>query len=293
MAHILKNEHIRLHLNLPGEHYHRVRYDWTGLISRVDYRDITITGSESPHPRPSDGLGHGFCNEFGIKTPVGYDEIPPGGWFHKIGVGLLQRDEQPYDFLKDYPNRPAAFSVEASEDYLRITSRGEIENGYGYELTKEIRLLESGFEIRYMLTNTGSKQLITTEYNHNFLALGDAVVGEDYQLSYPFALRESVLDENINPENLVVFHDQHVSFASSPSLPFFFSDLSGGQAVPATWTLAHKTKGIFISETGDFSTTAVHLWGARHVISPELYIRLNIAPGQTKAWTRTYHISIR
>jgi hypothetical protein len=35
--------------------------------------------------------GKGFYNEFGMDTALGFEEAAIGGWFHKIGVGLLKK----------------------------------------------------------------------------------------------------------------------------------------------------------------------------------------------------------
>lgn len=290
MDHLLENDTLSVQIQLPQEHYNRTRYDWTGMITNVKFRGNIISGFERSVQTLSDGLGQGFYNEFGIKTPVGYDDILPGEWFHKIGVGLLQRDNAPYNFLKDYKVKPAYFSVDVIETGLRVTCRGPLTNGYAYTLVKEISLRESGFEIHYALFNKGNKRIITTEYNHNFLSTAPTFNAQDYQLSYPFVLDESVLEENINPEGIVEFNEQHISFKGSPTLDFFFSDLTGGKKVPAKWTLHNRSTGISISETGDFSTSAVHLWGAGHVISPELYFNLDILPGYSMRWTRSYDI---
>lgn len=40
----------------------------------------------------------GFYNEFGIDTPIAYEETKEGGYFHKIGIGLLKKEEEQYWF---------------------------------------------------------------------------------------------------------------------------------------------------------------------------------------------------
>ncbi len=66
--------------------------------------------------------------------------------------------------------------------------------------------------------------------------------------------------------------------------------MSGGELVEASWKLAYLPGRIGVSEQGSFHTDAINLWGVGHVISPELFVRLNIAPGQSMAWRRTYEI---
>ena len=66
--------------------------------------------------------------------------------------------------------------------------------------------------------------------------------------------------------------------------------MSGGETVKAKWSLENHKSKIGISESGDFQTNAVNLWGCGHVISPELFFTINIQPGQSIAWTRCYSV---
>ena len=280
-----------MHVALPATEYLGTRYDWTGILTRVTYRGHLMTSAERPSLSAKDGIGQGFCNEFGIKVPVGYDEAQPGEWFHKIGVGLLQRDKEPYSFLKNYPLQTANFTTKGDLEKVLISCEGPLENGYAYKLDKTFHLLEDGFEILYQLKNTGNKPIKTNEYNHNFIAINGSTTGPNYLLKFPFQLDESVLDERINPEALVQFDDDHIRFSGVPEKDFFFSDLSGGNAQIAHWELSCTTSGITISETGDFPSKAFHLWGAGHVISPEMYVDINILPGAIQCWKRKYVFS--
>ena len=64
--------------------------------------------------------------------------------------------------------------------------------------------------------------------------------------------------------------------------------MTGGKRVKAQWKLGNKRNKICISEKGDFETNSINLWGCRHVISPELFIDINLKPDNTKKWSRTY-----
>ncbi len=288
MHHLLQNKLLTVQVALPATEYLGTRYDWTGMLTRVTYKGHLMTSAERPSLSAKDGIGQGFCNEFGIKAPVGYDEIQAGEWFHKIGIGLLQRDKGPYNFLRNYPVRSAKFTTELDLEKVHISCEGPLENGYAYKLDKTFHLLEDGFEILYQLKNTGTKSIITNEYNHNFIAINGSTTGSNYQIKFPFQLDESVLDERINPEALVQFGADQIGFSGAPEKDFFFSDLSGGKVQTAHWELSCTTSRLVISETGDFPSKAFHLWGSGHVISPEMYIDINLLPGATQRWKRTY-----
>ena len=52
----------------------------------------------------------------------------------------------------------------------------------------------------------------------------------------------------------------------------------------------HHATGIGLRETGSFPTSAINLWGWCHVISPELFIEINLEPGNAMEWSRQYHV---
>ena len=86
MPHILRNEDLEVHVDLPLENYNFSRFDWTGKIVRVKFQGIEITGVERMDPGSQNQVGKGFYNEFGIGHPPGFKEATTGGWFHKIGI---------------------------------------------------------------------------------------------------------------------------------------------------------------------------------------------------------------
>lgn len=290
MPHTLKNYKLEVHIDLPLEGYRHSRFDWTGKIIEVNYMGIPVSGHEIANQRENPLLGRGFYNEFGINSPLGYRETAIGDWFHKIGVGLLKKEESEYQFQKQYEIQPAEFNVDMESGKIRMTCQSASHNGYAYVLKKDIELLDDGFEVRYLLKNTGTKPIVTNEYNHNFLALNRQLLGKDDVLKFPFDLKPDLFDDTVNPEEIVTIGRSEIHFRGTPQKPFFFSNLSAGETVNAKWILENTHSKIGISEQGDFPTKSINLWGWGHVISPELFIELNIPAGQSKNWSRTYKI---
>lgn len=290
MTHILKNNHLEIHIDLPMAHYNYSRFDWTGKIVSVNYKGITISGVENRDSSSNNTIGRGFYNEFGIDRPVGFDEIEEGEFFHKIGIGLLKKEGKDYDFSRNYEIKPATFKVAYGMEMIQLECISQYANGYAYTLYKEIELLENGFIIRYHLKNTGDKTIKTDEYNHNFLAINKEVIGENYQLKFPFQLNQALFDANVNPDGKVDIQQQEVMFTGNPNDQFFFSNLTGNNTVKAGWELIHSDKRIGIRETGNFNTNKINLWGWQHVISPELFFDIHVEPGELVEWSRTYEI---
>ena len=291
MSHILKNKNLEIQIDLPAENYNFSRFDWTGNIVSVKFKNIQLASTESITYENEMQNGKGFYNEFGIDTALGFNEAVIGDWFHKIGVGLLKKDNEEYIFNRNYEIKPADFEIKYTSNTILITCKSEFNNGYSYVLKKEIKLEKHGFTINYDLENTGEKEINTDEYVHNFLAINKELIGRNYVLKFPFKLMPAFFLETVNPEQKVTIGQTDVTFNDSPKEQFFFSNLTGYKNVKPQWELKNLESKISISETGSFHTNKVNLWGWKHVISPELFIDISIKPGQNANWTRDYKIS--
>ncbi|NNL02194.1 MAG: hypothetical protein HKP39_07950, partial [Eudoraea sp.] len=177
MTHILKNKNLEIKIDLPLENYNFSRFDWTGKIVNVKFHNIQLSTSERTDGQNGNSFGKGFYNEFGIDTALGFEDTEIGGWFHKIGVGLLRKEDSQYLFSKNYEIKPAEFKINAESDRVLIRCKSEVSNGYAYLLQKEIQLAESGFILKYYLENTGEKDISTDEYVHNFTAINNDLIG--------------------------------------------------------------------------------------------------------------------
>ena len=290
MAHILKSNSLKVAIDLPLENYKGSRFDWSGKISSIRFKDLPLTTIEDAGSKDVNFLGKGLYNEFGITNPVGYNETPKGGWFHKIGVGLLKKEHKQYLFHRKHVIRPAHFDITYEDRKIIIICKSELLNGYSYILKKEISISENSFTINYFLHNTGEKKIITDEYVHNFMAINNALIGEDYTLKFPFPINSSLFDETVNSENKVEIGLDNVTFNKTPEKQFFFSNLTGGKELQAEWILTNLKANVGIKEFGSFKTDKINLWGWKHVISPELFFKISIDPKETVEWSRKFDV---
>ena len=290
MAHILKSNSLKVAIDLPLENYKGSRFDWSGKISSIRFKDLPLTTIEDAGSKDVNFLGKGLYNEFGITNPVGYNETPKGGWFHKIGVGLLKKEHKQYLFHRKHVIRPAHFDITYEDRKIIIICKSELVNGYSYILKKEISISENSFTINYFLHNTGEKKIITDEYVHNFMAINNALIGEDYTLNFPFPINSSLFDETVNSENKVEIGLDNVTFNKTPEKQFFFSNLTGGKELQAEWILTNLKANVGIKEFGSFKTDKINLWGWKHVISPELFFKISIDPKETVEWSRKFDV---
>ena len=289
MAHILKSNSLKVAIDLPLENYKGSRFDWSGKISSIRFKDLPLTTIEDAGSKDVNFLGKGLYNEFGITNPVGYNETPKGGWFHKIGVGLLKKEHKQYLFHRKHVIRPAHFDITYEDRKIIIICKSELVNGYSYILKKEISISENSFTINYFLHNTGEKKIITDEYVHNFMAINNALIGKDYTLKFPFQIDSTLFDETVNSENKVEIGSDNITFHETPKKQFFFSNLTGGKELQAEWMLTNLKTGVGIKEIGNFKTDKINLWGWKHVISPELFFKISVDPKKTIEWSRAFN----
>jgi len=290
MTHIIKNNTLEIAIDTPLENYKGSRFDWSGKISSIKFENLPLTTVEDTESKNIDFLGKGLFNEFGINSPLGFEETPMDGWFHKIGVGLIKKEHKEYLFHRNHLIKPAHFDITCEDQKIIIVCKSKPVNGYSYVLKKEITISENSFTINYLLLNTGEKKIVTDEYVHNFLAINNALIGEDYTLKFPFPINPSLFDETLNSENKVEIGLDNITFNKTPEKQFFFSNLTGGKELEAEWALTNLKANLGIKEIGNFKTNKINLWGWGHVISPELFFKISVDPKKTIEWSRKFEV---
>ncbi|WP_027628572.1 hypothetical protein [Ruminiclostridium cellobioparum] len=280
----LNNGRLSVRVSYPGEVYRGSRFDWNGFITQVTLDDrYTFCVPEALVPGVGSG-GQGFCGEFGNEQAIGYEETYVDNYFIKIGVGNLKKiDNKPYDFFRNYPVVPLAGSVTSSTGRVCFKVESGSNDGYSYTYNKDIKIDENFLTISYMLKNTGSKKFETTEYCHNFVGINNEFVSDSYELKIPGC----IIPENIVGE--IVLGESTITWPENGVEQEFYCVLKNYENAPEySWELFNHKTGAGIREAVDFEVAKFALWGSRHVISPETFIRLELAPGQTATWTRRY-----
>jgi len=286
---ILESSQLRVEVAEPGTRYRGTRFDWTALIIAVelDGRHRFCT-SESLQPGAGSG-GIGLCNEFGLGLPLGYDEAAPGEQFPKLGIGLLTRlDGAACDPMRTYPLAPFAMACERTARGARWTVEPRTCRGYAVRLGKELALEGAGLSLSYRLDNLGQRAIRTSEYNHNFIAIDGHPIGPDYRLatSAPIVALPGAAGVAVTAAGFS--WSEEVSGARQFSARGLSAPgLDGGFA----WTLRHQPSGVEVSETIDRQPALIGLWGRAHVVSPELFIDIDLAVGASMEWRRDYRFS--
>jgi hypothetical protein len=295
----LTDKSLALTVETAGEKYTGSRFDWNGTVVQVRYCSIPVLSQEKlPFHRNPRIDGRGLHNEFGIKNCIGYDEVPAGGLFPKIGTGWLVKNDKPYFFAAPYEVKRLQFSSEkTSPSEAVFTCISGEQNGYSYTYIKTISLDGNSFTIAYTLENTGTKNLATTEYVHNFLNPGRHGTGPHLSLSFPWSFSPERLAEDVKTDGVIGYNGNTMNIRSVPDHEFFtggtwqarddaesekYMTMKGG------WTLTDEKDHMTISERDSFVPCGADVWGHRADISPEIFTSFDIAPGASCSWSRTY-----
>ena len=289
MSFVLKNKNLCLEFHNSEEGYQGSRFTQIGKLFAISFKGVSFTTNELQNGFSKEH-GTGFYNEFDIDTALGYEETKKGDWFHKIGVGLLKKEDEVYDFLKKYECNKAAITAQLSENSMVFEANQKEYNGYGYHLKQEYILNGNGFSINYRLENTGSKTIKTSEYNHNFLQIQNALISPAYRLNFIPEIKMSKHSEFVNPNDAVDFNEKQLTFKATPESDFFISDVQAKSGIILGWELVQKS--FKIKAATNFTPTKMNIWGTGHVMSPELFAEIMVKPDEVKTWNRSYEFEV-
>ena len=288
----IKNDTLKITLHAPdGEkgYYRGTRFDWAGVFHSIEYKGCNYTEEwfESYSPVMHDAVC-GPAEEF---SPIGLDDASVGEPFLKIGVGVLEKMEGPYDRFKLHN------IIDPGRRTLCVTENTAVFGHFidsEYEYIKEITITgENSFRISHCLKNTGRKALKGDVYNHNFFTLGLLETGESRQLDFPF-----------KPEGDWRAEYSEVGFTGSGIR--FTRTLQKGESVftgnlhesgkglagsPNAFALREKQTGRGVDAACSEPMTKAVFWSNHRIACIEPYIDFCVDPGQTLAFSIEYRLS--
>lgn len=279
----LQNERLKIEIQEPGLFYRGSRFDWTGFISQITLDDAVnyCVPEQLEAGKGSGGLG--FCNEFGIDQPIGYDQLSVGELFPKIGIGLLKKDQgEVYDFFRVYDIRPSIINIDKKTDCITFETNDKSPKGYGYHLLKEIRIIENRLIIKYQLTNTGQYLIQTNEYSHNFIGINNQLISKHYHLWIPGMEKIDIVVGTISRDQ------EKLTWPVTPDGDFYALINCEKKSYMCNWELFHDEIKAGVKEISQFEPSKVALWGFTHVVCPEVFIEIKLEVNEQKTWERVY-----
>ncbi len=281
--------HARLYLPDPDVGYYRgSRFDWSGVISSLDYNGHHYFGQWFKEYSPT--LHDAILGPVEAFDPVGYNEAKAGENFLKIGIGVLSKtDESPYAFAKPYPIlNTGTWSVTTKPDRVQFIHSLK-DKAWSYEYEKTVKLIKDKPEmvLTHSLKNTGLRILETSVYNHNFFVMDEQTTGPGFTVTFPFALPGEPGNEM---KDFVQFKGRQLSFLKelAPKEHILFRDLSAGATTDYEIKIeSHKT-GAAVKITSDKPISKLVFWSASTTLCPEPFIKLKVDPGKEVSWSIRY-----
>lgn len=271
-------------------YYRATRFDWSGIISNLEYDGHTYFGKwfKNYDPKVHESV-MGPVEEF---SPIGYDEVAVGENFIKIGVGALIKPKEPKYFLFN------SYEIENSGKWEISKSANQVEYNhilddinYSYEYKKVISLTEGKPEmvLHHTLKNTGDKIIETEVYDHNFFMIDNERIGPGYVIKFPF----KITGEGDGIGEFAEIDNQQIKFTKNLGERdhVYIKSITGYESKASDYDIRveNKNTGAGVRITCDRPLSKLVFWSATKTVCPEPYILIKVKPGETFTWKITYN----
>lgn len=287
-AHVITSKDLVVEIMDPTDpkRYHTgQRFTNVAAVLRVTMGGEEFFFHALKHNPASDHAG--LASEFDLHAetpPPGFADAKKGEGFIKIGVGILEKNRDQWAFyLPQKLLQPAKTTVKWGKSVADFQQVCNGVNGYAYRLTAKVKAVGKTLSVAWTLKNIGTKPFQTHNYVHNFFRMSDRNVGPDYVLSFPYDYKATGLgkEQKQVKRDLLFLKEipKHVNIVVKAPKGY-----KGKNTVIARHT---KTGQAIHCETSIPGTrTAVH--ASKTYLCPEQFIRLELKPGESKSWTRSY-----
>jgi hypothetical protein len=285
----ITNGRIRAVLHLPDPqagHYRATRFDWSGSIASAEWKGHTYFGQwyARHDPRVNDAIT-GPVEEF---DSIGYDDAKPGERFIRLGVGAIQKPDEPaYRRFSTYEIAdPGKWTINRSAGAIEFVHELGNTRGYAYVYRKTVRLDGDRLVLEHRLQNTGTKAIVTNGYNHDFFMLDNQPTGPDFVIKFPFAptaVTPQAISGVVELRGNEWVYVQEVQRAVQTAITGF-----GPTANDNDFRVENRRTGAAVRQTGDQPLTRINVWSPRTAICPEAFIDVRAEPGKETTWRISY-----
>jgi hypothetical protein len=288
----ISNEAVSMKLFLPDNtkgFYRATRFDWSGVIGSVKYKDHEYFGAwkDSHNPLlPADIVGPA---ESSTEGGLGYKEAAPGEGFIRLGVGVVEKGtEVKYDYhIKTYKILDhGKWQIDKGDDWITFTHTINSDFGYGYVYEKTVKLTDNGFNIEHKLQNTGDKKIEFDQYNHNFFVIDNQITGPSIKVKYPFKVKSTSDTKELAKVggNSIQFNKD---FEKGESV---FVEVEGYQptALFNKFCIENFKTGAGVTVSIDQPITKAQFWTNGKTLCPENSIQIAVDPNKEQKWTSKY-----
>jgi hypothetical protein len=292
---VISNDEVQMKVYLPDQEvglYRATRFDWSGVIGSVQYKGHEYFGywKETHDPLFHEDLSGPV--EGYIEPGLGYADAQPGEGFIRIGVGILEKAEEPeYNWRATYKILDhGKWKIDQGEDWITFVHEIKSGFGYGYIYEKTIKLKSNGFLIEHNLQNTGEKTIETDQFNHNFFMIDAEKSGPAFKISFPY----TVSTEDDLKGYLEIKDNDFYFIKKLINDNTVFLRLSGYSTDVAdhTITVVNQKSGAGVTFTVDKPLHRLVFWACETTLSPENSIWILVPPGETQIWTSDYTLFV-
>lgn len=292
----ISNSKIKAKLYLPDRdlgYYRGGRFDWSGVISQLEYAGHNYFGVWFPRydPELHDAIT-GPVDEFrSADGALGYAEAPPGDLFVKIGVGVLRKpDNEPYQFARHYQIiGTGQWILRPHPDYFEFVQEVHGVRGYSYLYSKTVRLSGNKPELilEHKLKNIGKRAIETEVYNHDFYVIDNQPTGPDFNVIFPFSITAT---DSLKGAAETIGNELHYKRELHPGRDSVASYITGygSNAKGNDIRVENRKVGAGVEEIGSLPLSKLYFWSIRTTLCPEAYVSLKILPGKTAKWHIAY-----
>lgn len=273
--------------------YRGTRFDWSGVVKSLTYGKHEYFGVwyEKHDPLHHDAIT-GPVEEFlSGDEALGYGEAKVGRTFVRIGIGAMRKaSDGKFERFGRYELVDGGkCKVSVGKDRVWfVQDLMDAASGYGYRYEKTVRLGKGTPEMRieHLLKNTGKKKIVTDTYNHNFFVIDGEPTGPNLRVDFGF---DAVAKLRLEP--LAGLSGRKLAYREELRRgQTVMSEITGfgGQAKDYAFEMDNLKTGAGVRISGDRPLSKVIFWLIRSVLSPEPYLSISIAPGESFSWRIRY-----
>ena len=288
----ISNGLITAKLYLPDAvngYYRGTRFDWSGVIYDLQYNEHNYFGKWFDRYEPT--LHDAIMGPVDSFNPIGYEEANVGEGFLRIGVGILEKPDEPrYAFTTPYKIlEPGEWKVKKKSSEVNFVHELKTAK-YQYKYSKNVKLIKGKPELvlEHTLENKGKTMIETDVYNHNFFVMDNEPTGPDFVVKFPFTPEGEMKGKEekgaINGQQ-IVYNDviqKGEYFAVSPLSGY------GATASDNDIRIENTKTGAGVRIIGDRPIVRFVYWSAAATLCPEPYVNIKVEPGETVTWSIRY-----
>lgn len=282
------SDRLQIQVVKPGSSvYGRTRFNWNCFINRITLdNQVEFAEPEQRNAALTSSYGAGICSEY--QHPAAYEEAGVGEEYLRLGNGYLLKTDKPFNFMINEPCRPFPTVWAVDDSSVTFTTDMALCNGFAGREEKSVTVVGNTIVVHTKLTNLGKRDIVAQEYNHNFLSLGGEPVSPDYSMHLPGF--ENIAGGKFMGDNL--YGDDETQCLGLHRVPdgaymTFLDDVKPGDAAYA-YKMTSKNSTISVEERDSFAPARAVVWGVGHTMCAEVFVQVDVKPGCSQEWTRTW-----